>query len=615
MTGSLRANLRTFVRIAGPGIKRPLLGMTVLSILAAWFEVLGVGLVVPIIQLLSDPADMMNRPVVARLAGLSGMEDPRELSLVLCLGMAGAFLGKNAYMVLFAWIQSGIIMRWKQRTSTRLMAGYMAAPYLTMSSRNSAELIRNVGLCGVCFDGFLANFLQLMVNLIMVIGIITMLLAFQPMVTLVAGGILTVLMTLQYKGLGPLFVRLGKNATEAVRDRMKALQQGLGALKETRALGRAQLFVDAFAAAEQRTVANGRRTVFFGTLPALITETVLMISIFVVMLVVTFQIPNPSEALGQLALLAAAAFRMMPLLNRSMIAVNGIHQAQAALGVGDREMAAYGNVPPTPVSACPAEPVKLRQGIVLDGVTFRYPNVDHDALRNIQVAIAPGECIGLVGGSGAGKTTLADMLLGLIEPNEGRILIDGQPLATLSERWKRSLGYVPQDIYFVDDTLRRNVAFGIPDHLIDDDAIDHAIAAAHLADFVARLPAGLDTRLEESGRRLSGGQRQRIGIARALYHAPEILIMDEATSALDVETESQVTDTIRQFHGSKTMVIIAHRLSTVQHCDRLFLMRDGAIADTGTFAELAERNAEFRTLVTLSNVLGGIEQPQTEAAR
>lgn len=576
-----------------------------MALVGALMEMIGVGLVFPLIQVISDPDRIAQSYWLGRIYNLLGFDQPRDFITFLGISMAAVFVTKNFYMGLFAWVQSGIVMRWRKRSSVRLMAGYTSAPYLWMIGRNSAELIRNIGLTGVCFDGFLNNLLQAAVNIIMLISIIGLLLWYQPEATVVAALVMGTLMAVQYRILGPLFARLGRVATEAVRERQKALYQGLGAMKETRILGRGRFFLDLYADAEGRTVANGRRVTFFSALPPLITETVMMVGMLAVTAFILLSVETPSEALAGLGVLAAAAFRMMPLMNRTLIAMNGVNQARAAVQIVSDEMSRYGAVADdgqTSLSVATEDTPRLRDRIELKSVSFNYPGSGTPALRDITTTIRRGESIGLVGPSGAGKTTLVDVLLGLLEPTSGEILLDGQSCNTLSPSWRRYIGYVPQTIYLTDDTIRANVAFGLLAEEIDDTTVWHALQGAQLADFVTSLKNGLDTILGEHGSRLSGGQRQRIGIARALYHDPDLLVLDEATSALDTETETQITETIRKFHGEKTLIVIAHRLSTLRYCDHLLYLRNSALIDQGDFAGLASRNEDFRDLLAQSQV-------------
>jgi ATP-binding cassette subfamily C protein len=257
---------------------------------------------------------------------------------------------------------------------------------------------------------------------------------------------------------------------------------------------------------------------------------------------------------------------------------------------------------PTAVRPPPTE--RPRSGpfahtIVFDAVSYVYEHSHLSALDNITLEIRRGESIGIVGPTGAGKSTLIAVLLGLLEPTSGRVLVDGHDIREALRYWQRHIGYVPQEFYLLDDTVRGNIAFGVADSSIDDERLRRAMSLAQLDEVIACLPAGVATRLGERGTRLSGGQRQRVAIARALYHDPHVLVFDEATAALDLQTESEITRAVGALRGAKTIIVIAHRMSTVRTCDRLVLLRDGRVAGVGSFEELLARDAEFRATTAL----------------
>jgi ATP-binding cassette subfamily C protein len=307
--------------------------------------------------------------------------------------------------------------------------------------------------------------------------------------------------------------------------------------------------------------------------------------------------------LPPLALFAAATFRMVPAVNRIMYGLNALRHYGPSVDVALQEIRGF------EAPGCarrpdegPGHPVAFEKEIRLTAVSYQYPSRERPAVRDVTVTIRRGTCVGVVGESGSGKSTLADLLLGLLVPTGGQVLVDGVDIATDTQAWQRNLGYVPRDVYVADETIRRNVALGLSDLEIDDERVWEALRLANLDEFVTSLPGGIETSLGERGVRLSDGQRQRVGIARALYHNPVVVVFDEATAALDVTTEHEVTRAIRNLKGHKTLVVIAHRLSTVTVCDQLLLMRSGNLIDVGTFGELAERNPDFSRAVDLADL-------------
>jgi ATP-binding cassette, subfamily B, bacterial PglK len=300
-----------------------------------------------------------------------------------------------------------------------------------------------------------------------------------------------------------------------------------------------------------------------------------------------------SSTVSVLALFAYTGFRVVPSANRIMLNVGYMREAHPWIRTLDEDMRQLRVPAPRPFEP---ERAMLQQTLGCDHVSFGYENGPPWALRDITFTIQRGQSVGIVGPTGAGKSTLVDVLLGLLPPTSGRVLIDGEPLEGRERAWQRQIGYVSQDVYLLDDTLRRNIAFGIADHTIDEVKLAAAVSQARLDEVIAALPQRLDTPVGENGVRLSGGQRQRVAIARALYHDPPVLFFDEATAALDNQTEREVTEAIANVHGSRTVIAIAHRLSTVKNCDLLIYLRDGQLAGMGTYAELIT-DPGFRQLV------------------
>jgi ABC-type multidrug transport system fused ATPase/permease subunit len=305
------------------------------------------------------------------------------------------------------------------------------------------------------------------------------------------------------------------------------------------------------------------------------------------MLLVVFLVMRESASGGStvsvLALFAYTGFRVIPSLNRIMLHVGVLREAHPWVATMDADMRALRPPAPRPFTH---EPPMLADAIVCDEVSFHYDEGGPPALDRVSLTIRRGQSVGIVGPTGAGKSTLVDVLLGLLTPTSGRVLVDGLPLAGREQAWQRQIGYVSQEVYLLDDSLRRNIAFGIPDSAVDEARLASAIALARLDAMVASLPQRMETLVGENGARLSGGQRQRVAIARALYHDPAVLFFDEATAALDNQTEREVTEAIAAVHGTRTVIAIAHRLSTVKTCDQLIYLKDGRVAAIGTYQEL-----------------------------
>jgi ABC-type multidrug transport system fused ATPase/permease subunit len=360
---------------------------------------------------------------------------------------------------------------------------------------------------------------------------------------------------------------------------MQHLQQGLGGVKELLLFGREANCLDAYHGHNTGVATAVSRHQLLQQLPRLGLELLAVCALAGLVIVMLLTGRTLDSLLPILGLFAAAAFRLLPSANRVINAMQTIRYALPAVKVIHDELR-LSRVSVQPTAAC-ASDIRLRDALTLEGVSFQYPGRSDATLHEINLRIARGSCIGFIGGSGAGKSTLVDVILGLQTPTTGRVCADSVDIQKNLRGWQAHIGYVPQAIFLSDDTLRRNVAFGLTDSEIDDAAVMRAIRAAQLDEFVASLPASLGTTVGERGVRLSGGQLQRIGIARALYHDPEVLVLDEATSSLDAATERGVMAAVRTLRGRKTLIIVAHRLSTVEHCDWLYRLEAGHIVDGG----------------------------------
>jgi ATP-binding cassette subfamily C protein len=387
--------------------------------------------------------------------------------------------------------------------------------------------------------------------------------------------------------------RSGERMQQLEEQQLHVLQQSLGAVPEVKIAAREAFFEGRLRAVrrELAKVEGNRAALLMGQ--RLGVETALIVGMLAVVFVVTRGGASGADVVSLMALFAYAGFRVVPSANRIMLNAGNWRTGRAFAETAIADFRALGRISARHTGIEPV--VSFADSLVCEDVSFAYDPDATPALRHVYLRLKAGESLGIVGATGSGKSTLVALLLGLLQPTGGRILIDGVPLSGLERAWQRLIGYVPQDPYLLDDTLRRNVAFGIADAAIDDQRVARACTLAQLDDFIRQLPQGMDTPLGEDGARLSGGQRQRVAIARALYNDPAVLVFDEATAALDNQTEREVTRAIATLHGSRTLIVIAHRLSTVQGCDRLIFLQDGRVAASGTYDELLH-NAAFRAM-------------------
>jgi ATP-binding cassette subfamily C protein len=564
-------------------------------------EILSIGMILPFIALLSRPQLVETNSIARHVYEKLGFSSPNELLLLFGVTLLFLVVFKNVYLFFVTRAQYRFSFGQAALVSTRLFERYLRAPYAVHLNRNPADLITTADYStDQAFQNGIMSLLIMATEASAVIGIIVLMLVAEPIPTLV----LIALLGLCGYVLGRLMHRrtivLGEVSLGLRMARLRTLTQALSAIKELMAFGREDFFRDRFQTLRFKHADAQSQAAVLGQAPRMVIETVVVGGLMLAVVVILLQNRTLPEIMSVLALFAMAAFRIMPGVNRIFVAFNAVKNAKAVVD----SIAADLNDPllesKFPVKANNS-PLNAGE-ITFRGVCFAYDNAPRSALIDISLTIERGESVGFVGASGAGKSTLVDILIGLLKPTRGSIEVNGDDLAASPSRWRRLIGYVPQMITLIDDTIRNNVAFGIAEDEIDDQRIWHVLAMARLEDHCRSMPEGLDTMLGERGVRLSGGERQRVGIARALYHDPEILVFDEATSALDNESEYEITKTVEALRGQKTLVIIAHRLSTVKSCDRLILMQNGRISDSGNFQTLLNRSAEFRSMVQLAEL-------------
>ena len=570
--GKIRGVLRSAER---PSVA-VLLGLTVIGMV---LETLGIGLVIPAIAVLMQDDLAASYPAIQPLLHALGDPTPRALILGVMLGLVGIYLAKNLFLAFLAWWQRRVVFGVQAQLSQRLFTTYLRQPWTFHLQRNSAELIRNTvnevqQLCQLVLLPGMAVFSEGLILL----GIGCLLLVVEPLgalvVVLVLGGA-----TWSFHRWTRTHITLWGDARQYHDGlRIQHLQQGLGGAKEVKLLGREADFLAQYQVHNVQSAQMERLQTTVQQLPRLWLELLVVVGLTTLVLTMLAQGWETAKIVPTLGLFAAAAFRLMPSVNRILSAVISLQYGLPVIDTLHEELKLS---VPEPVAQGNNGTLAFEKEIRLTNITYTYPGAPAPALNGLSIAIRKGECVGFVGPSGSGKSTLVDVILGLLTPDIGNAVVDGQDIEHNLRAWQNQVGYVPQSIYLTDDTLRRNVAFGLPDEQIDDAAVNRSIKAAQLEDFVASLPDGLENIVGERGVRLSGGQRQRIGVARALYHDPAVLVLDEATSALDVDTERSVMQAVRALHGSKTILIVAHRFSTVEQCNRLYRLEQGRIGADG----------------------------------
>jgi ABC-type multidrug transport system fused ATPase/permease subunit len=577
-------------------------GLIPLAMVSAVLETIGAASVFTLIKIVDDPAQAHSFPGVSTLVALLPWTDDQAIILSCTALVALFYTAKNSVLIIGAYLQNRVVTRSIVTVSQYLLRGYLLAPYAFHFRRNSAELIRNLNdSTDVVFRLFLAPAVAIGSESLVVTGLVTILLLAAPLVTLIAILVLATLFALLSHLTRRFFTRWGAEEHTLKQALLQTLQQSLGGVKEIKVMGRERFFYETFAALQRTLARTLRLRSTLALTPHVFVETLFICGILVVVVLVVVQGGLRAEILPLLGLYAYVGFRVIPSTNRIFMYVNAIRSGTAAVEqlVHDFQVLQQYGVDAADTTIPPELPFTDR--ITLEQVSYWYEGASEPALQDISMSIRRGESIGIVGATGSGKSTLIDLILGLLQPSSGHITVDGRDIAFQARAWQRQLGYVPQHFFLIDDSLRCNIALGIEESRIDESRVRNAVCLAQLERLVATLPEGLETRIGERGVRLSGGERQRIAIARALYHEPAVLIFDEATSALDQHTERELTRAMEALQGQKTMLIIAHRLTTVRQCDRLFFLHNGRMAGCGSFAELMKRHADFRALVAFSD--------------
>lgn len=599
--------------LLSPREKRNGVIMFMMMIFGALLEVVGVGAIPAFIGVISMPERLLEIHAVAYLYDALGLQSTQDMVMWAAFALIVIFTGKNLYLTFMAYVRARYTANRQVAISNRLFRAYLQSPYTFHLQRNTAELLRNTNTNSIGITGsVLLPILSLLMEGMVLVLIFVLLFAVEPLVTI---GTFAILGSVTYVFWRATQKKITKYADEEQYHRWQSMQsvnQGLGGFKDARILGRESFFLESYQESMWFNAKASRFKALIGALPRLFLETISIIGLLGVTMVLMAQGRPMESVIPTLALLAVAVVRLMPSFQKIAGDIAALEWGERALSIVYDDLKELEDQERGNNSRLKNDdnPITLDREIVIDGLSYTYPGQSGYALDDVSLTIEKCTSVGFVGPSGAGKTTIVDVILGLLTPTSGKVLIDGVDIQERLASWQRKIGYIPQTIYLTDDTIRNNVAFGMHKAEISDDAVWAALDAAQLREFVESLPKGIDTKVGERGVRLSGGQRQRIGIARALYHNPEVLVMDEATSALDNRTERQFVDALEHLRGDHTVIIIAHRLTTVQHCDNLFMLTDGRLIASGSYDELMATNEDFRLMAGED---GSVQETESKA--
>lgn len=597
----MKSDLRFLISTFEPRERRLLVYYALAQFVVATLDLLGVAAIYPLMQIVLGAS--LDEGLLGTLHDLLGSQSRNAFVVTLAAFMIVAFILKAACAAWLTWWSAGFIANLQIRTSRRLLTVYMSEDYLTHRTRNTAEIMRVIGSSvSAAHYAVLGGVLTLLSSGMSMVLIAALLLLVAPVPAVVAAVYFAVVVYVIQRRLAPANRRAGVDAQHASWLSSHALVDSMQGYREAVLHDAQDFFIDRFDTGNKLAAASARKATFLSALPKYLLELVTLIGL-VLLIVVELLAGNASSAMPTLSLFVASTIKILPLMVGLTTTFGIIRGGREGLRLTAEALRGTPEVM-TPAREPARAPMARDAAIELKDVTFRYPGGSRDIVQDIDLTVPAGTSLAICGPSGAGKTTLVDIILGLIPPTSGTVSYDGIPTHRAGAHWHDVVAYVPQDVYLMDASLAANVAFGVPDDERDDTFVLECMRQAQLDSLLAELPDGLSTLVGERGNRLSGGQRQRIGIARALYRRPQVLVLDEATSALDNETEHQITETMRSLRGSITTILVAHRLSSVRHVDNLAFLQHGRIEAVGSFEEVTRQSPSFARLVALGRLEG-----------
>lgn len=569
--------------------KRQIAGLALLILIGGLLETVGVSMLLPVVQAIMDPEQLMENELVGKVTEALHIETSRQLIILMLGALIALYVVKNAYLLFQTYVQNTFVTHNRNRMISRVMREFLNRPYEEYLGADIPTVFRLT-------DSDIPNAFQLILVMIQMVTEIVVA-GFLCIVLVVVSPAMSLFIFCIFLGMTLMITKVLKPRLNAIGHKNQQIQsriakwriQSIYGLKDVKVLHREEFFVRNYYESGAIGADVARNYAVFNNLPRLLIETIFMASMLLFIMLYMLRGGNITVLIPQLSAFAVAGIRVMPGTNRINTYLSEIAYSQPCLDylyenlTANMKMDVNGSVTGLARGAgAQAQEVRthLQDKIVLDHITYAYPNTEKNIFTDAHMEVKKGQSVGIMGPSGAGKSTVVDILLGLLRVQAGTITCDGVNIFDNYADWLSKIGYIPQSIYLIDESIRDNIAFGIDADKIDDRRIWEVLEEAQLKEFVEELPEGLDTTIGDRGVRISGGQRQRLGIARALYHNPEILVFDEATSALDNDTEKAVMDAINNFHGRKTMVIIAHRLNTIAKCDVIYKVDGEKIVET-----------------------------------
>ncbi len=558
--------------------RRQLVWLLLAILAGAGVELVSLSSVLPFVEMITEPETMMDDQYVQIVSTITGVTEFSALVILMCMLIITLFVIKNIYVVFLSNFQYRFTYYGLRDLSSKVMNGYMEKSYPFFLNHNSAELLKSVQTDTNMFYVTVLNGTQLISECIVSFVLVIYLIIKDPVIAISMAVVLGIFAMGFMSIFRKAFRRMGNEYRVFVENQIKCMHQSFGGIKEIKISDNEQFFKDQFwdiaAGLAKNQVKNG----LYNAIPKPMMETMVIAVILVIVAIKTASGNSASSFIPIITVFALAAFRLLPSVNKISSYVGVIMYNKVAVEAVYHEVNEMRQNVSMRESAVEEE-IHFHKAICLNDVVFAYDGAEKNVIDHVSLEIQKNTSVAFIGPSGAGKTTIVDVMLGILKNQEGSITVDGTDIRNAMSGWHQKIGYIPQVIYLMDDTIRNNIAFGIKPELIDDAQVWKALEEAQLKEFVQTLDEGLDTMVGELGTRLSGGQRQRIGIARALYRKPELLVLDEATSALDNETEKAVMEAIDSLHGKLTLIIIAHRLTTIKNCDVVYEIKDGKVEE------------------------------------
>lgn len=557
--------------------KLTMAGLLIMMLIGAILEVASIGIVVPVVSMVMDENAIYNGGIVQTLYEFLPVNGARQFTIVIMLSLIGMFVLKNIFLFIQQKFMLAFVYGNQFSTSERLMKNYLRRDYEYYLNADTAVVQRNITSDVNNMYALILAILQLLSEGIVFVCLVVVLFLQDPVMTVLVTVVLLAVLLIIKVVLKPIMHQAGEDNQNFYSGLYKWISQTVLGIKEVKIAGKEQYFVDEYETCGKGYVNAVQKYSLYNNVPRLLIETVMIICMVGYMLYLLLNGTAAENMITTISAFAVAAMRLLPSANRINNQLNTIAFSEPFfMGVSDNLQDEINGKNTDMSFATEAEQkLPVKNMIELKDITYAYPNTEKLIFDHADLSIPIGSSVGIVGTSGAGKSTVVDILLGLLKPRTGHIYADGVDVMEHYRAWLKNIGYIPQMIFMLDSTIRENVAFGVHKDAIDEDRIWEVLKEAQLDEFVRSLPDGLDTSIGERGIRLSGGQRQRIGIARALYEDPEVLVLDEATSALDNDTEAAIMDSINRLHGRKTLVIIAHRLQTIEKCDMIYRVENG----------------------------------------